>query len=70
MPDFRYYARGETGKDGRFHLDLHAMHDMVRNRPWDFWIEPFRVAPHVWMVSGMNDVCSYLLDTGDALGSV
>lgn len=37
------------------------------DRPWAHYIAPFRMAPHVWSVGGNDDVCVYLLDTGDGL---
>ena len=36
-------------------------------RPWLHYIEPFRMAPHVYSVGGNDDVCVYLLDTGRGL---
>ena len=66
MSDFRYFPRGVDG-GGFHHLSIQEMNDILINHPWDFWIEPFRVAPHVWYVAGMTDVSSYLLDTGDGL---
>ena len=64
MPDFRYYPRGSVSPDGRVHLaNLRA----AVQKPWELWTPPFKVAPHVWFVSGFTDVCSYLIDTGDGL---
>ncbi|MDO4620084.1 MAG: MBL fold metallo-hydrolase [Lachnospiraceae bacterium] len=37
------------------------------NRIWDYYLEPFRIAPHVYSVGGNNDVAIYLLDSGDGL---
>ncbi len=31
------------------------------------YMEPYRVAPHVWMVSGHMDQSDFLIDTGDGL---
>jgi metallo-beta-lactamase class B len=39
----------------------------VCKTPWESWIAPFRIAPHVYSVSGNDWVCSYLIDTGDGL---
>ena len=33
-------------------------------RPWLHYIEPFRMGPHVYSVGGNDDVCAYLLDSG------
>ena len=30
-------------------------------------MDAYRVAPHVWQVGGQDDVCAYLLDSGDGL---
>lgn len=35
--------------------------------PWEVYQEPFRIAPHVYYVSGNNDWAVYLIDTGDGL---
>lgn len=35
--------------------------------PWKYSVPVYRVAPHVWQVGGQDDVCSYLLDSGDGL---
>ena len=44
----------------------------IRDRAhiWNYYLPPFRMAPHVYQVGGNNDVCVYLLDSGDgsALG--
>lgn len=37
------------------------------DRSWAHYVEPFRMAPHVYMVGGNDDVCAYLLDTGEGL---
>ncbi len=34
---------------------------------WNARQEPYRVAPHVWMVSGHKDQSDFLIDTGDGL---
>ncbi len=34
---------------------------------WNARQEPYRVAPHVWMVSGHIDQSDFLIDTGDGL---
>lgn len=35
--------------------------------PWKYSVPAYRVAPHVWSVGGNDDVCVYLLDTGEGL---
>lgn len=35
--------------------------------PWKYAIPAYRVTPHVWNVGGNDDVCAYLLDTGEGL---
>lgn len=35
--------------------------------PWKYAVPAYRVAPHVWNVGGQDDVCAYLLDTGEGL---
>lgn len=35
--------------------------------PWKYAVAAYRVAPHVWQVGGNDDVCVYLLDTGEGL---
>ena len=37
------------------------------DRSWLHYFAPFRIAPHVYMVGGNDDVCAYLLDTGRGL---
>lgn len=34
---------------------------------WRHYVEPYRVAPHVYMVGSNDDVCAYLFDTGEGL---
>lgn len=34
---------------------------------WDYYLAPFRIAPHVYGVGGNNDVAVYLLDSGEGL---
>lgn len=34
---------------------------------WNYYLPPFRIAPHVYGVGGNNDVAVYLLDSGDGL---
>ena len=36
-------------------------------KPWETYLEPLRMAPGVWYVSGNNWVACYLIDTGDGL---
>ena len=36
-------------------------------RPWETYLEPIKMGPHVWYVSGNNWVASYLIETGDGL---
>ena len=68
MPDFKYYPRGSVSDDGRFkHLTMQELDHGISEAPWELWVAPFRVAPHVWMISGNYDICSYLIDTGDGL---
>lgn len=35
--------------------------------PWKYAVDAYRVAPHVWQVGGQDDVCVYLLDSGEGL---
>ncbi len=35
--------------------------------PWKYALPAYRVAPHVWNVGGNDDVCAYLLDSGEGL---
>lgn len=35
--------------------------------PWKYSVPVYRVAPHVWQVGGQDDVCAYLLDSGQGL---
>ncbi len=35
--------------------------------PWKYVIPVYRTAPHVWQVGGQDDVCAYLLDSGEGL---
>lgn len=42
-------------------------YDYVDHHPWDLYQAPFRIAPHVWYVSGNSWVACYLIDTGDGL---
>ncbi len=37
------------------------------DHPWKYAIPAYRAAPHVWNVGGNDDVCAYLLDTGEGL---
>lgn len=41
----------------------------IRDRAhiWNYYLPPFHMAPHVYQVGGNNDVCVYLLDSGDGL---
>ncbi len=41
--------------------------ERVCRTPWESWLPPFRIAPHVYSVSGNDWVCSYLIDTGAGL---
>lgn len=34
---------------------------------WQYTMPAYRAAPHVWQVGGQDDVCAYLLDTGEGL---
>ena len=36
-------------------------------RPWETYIEPIKMAPGVYYISGNNWVACYLIDTGDGL---
>lgn len=37
------------------------------DHPWKYTVPAYRVAPHVWQVGGQDDVCVYLLDSGEGL---
>jgi metallo-beta-lactamase class B len=39
----------------------------VCREPWKAYLEPIRMAPGVWYISGNDWVASYLIDTGDGL---
>ena len=41
--------------------------ERVCRRPWECYVPPIKMAPHVWYVSGNDWVASYLVDTGDGL---
>lgn len=53
----------------RFHYVPAAKNSMLKDldHVWEHYVEPFRIAPHVWMVGGNDDVCAYLLDSGEGL---
>ncbi len=36
-------------------------------RPWETYVEPIKMAPGVWYISGNDWVACYLIDTGDGL---
>lgn len=36
-------------------------------RPWEAYVEPIKMAPGVWYISGNDWVACYLIDTGDGL---
>jgi len=38
----------------------------ICTHPWEFWVEPFRIAGNVYYV-GNSDVSSHLIDTGEGL---
>lgn len=44
--------------------------ERVCRRPWDCYVPPIKMAPHVWYVSGNDWVASYLVDTGDGLALI
>ena len=35
--------------------------------PWKYAVPAYKAAPHVWQVGGQDDVCAYLLDSGEGL---
>lgn len=35
--------------------------------PWKYAVPAYRVGPHIWNVGGQDDVCAYLMDTGEGL---
>ncbi len=37
------------------------------NNPWNHTLPAYKMAPHVWNVGGNDDVCAYLLDSGEGL---
>ncbi|WP_099203802.1 MBL fold metallo-hydrolase [Scatolibacter rhodanostii] len=37
------------------------------DHPWKYTVPFYRAAPHVWQVGGQDDVCVYLLDTGEGI---
>ena len=66
MADFRYIKRGEE-PNGYYHLPGPENNRILMEEPWVVTTEPFRGAPHCWYVSGIIDVSSWLIDTGDGL---
>lgn len=36
-------------------------------RPWEAYVEPFKMAPGVWYIGGNDWVACYLIETGDGL---
>ncbi|MCI7795403.1 MAG: MBL fold metallo-hydrolase [Lachnospiraceae bacterium] len=54
-------------KDFRRVPTIKDPYDYIDNHPWDIAQAPFRIAPHVWYVSGNSYVGCYLLDTGEGL---
>ncbi len=44
--------------------------EIIRTHPWDMWMPPFRVAPHVYYASGNDWVSCFLIDTGDGLAII
>ena len=38
-----------------------------RKHPYKYTVPAFRYAPHVWQVGGNDDVCCFLLDSGEGL---
>ncbi len=38
-----------------------------KEHPWKYTLPVFRYAPHVWNVGGNDDVCCFLLDSGEGL---
>ena len=61
MADFRNIPKG-TEPDWYWHIG--GIGELIKNKPDEIFIAPFRLAPHVWMVSGNPDSGSYLIDTG------
>lgn len=57
-------------KDGkrfyRIEKDPSCLHTLL-TEPWRGYQEPFRMAPHVYSVSGNIDWSDYLIDTGEGL---
>lgn len=41
--------------------------ERVCNRPWEAYLEPIKMGPKVWYISGNDWVAAYLIDTGDGL---
>lgn len=41
--------------------------ERVCRAPWNCYVPPIQMGPHVWYVSGNDWVASYLIDTGDGL---
>lgn len=66
MADFRYIKRGAE-PNGKYHLNFEQLDHYLTEEPWEVAAAPFRAAPHVWYVSGIIDVSSWLIDTGDGL---
>lgn len=56
-------------KEYKFHYVKPAqnrgLNDM--DHVWEHYVAPFRMAPHVWMVGSNDDVCAFLLDSGEGL---
>ena len=62
MADFRNIPK-DTEPDGYWHCG--NIRQILADDPEGAYVAPFRLAPHVWMVSGQPDNGSYLIDTGD-----
>lgn len=44
-----------------------SLMDRVCRTPWVSYLEPIKMGPNVWYVSGNDWVAAYLIDTGDGL---
>ena len=63
--DFRYFKNGDLPVDGLWHCGRFGQ--LIKTEPWNCYMPWFRIAPHVYQVSGYMNNGSYLIDTGEGL---
>ena len=55
--------RGSTRGDGAPPNEI----EILRSRPWENYVRPIKMGPHIYSVSGNDWLAIYLIDTGDGL---